>query len=320
VGACVGVRGSRIKNIVDELGGEKIDIVRWNESSQILISNALKPAEVAEVALCFELGRATVVVNEDQLSLAIGKRGQNVRLAARLTGWDVDILTPPEFQAGVQRLDQTLKQIPGITQEHVDKVIALGLIDVRDLEEVGSGPLMEDVGLDEATAETLITRCSEEAKIVAVEQVAKKAADAAARAADRKALASAGLLGGGLGGSSAKADSDGSAANAQAFANPLLPQTPETVVKQEDENGELGDRELGGASRTPDAMQATDGIAPELVTHADKSFAGASELSPEERAIHGVGIAEEDAERKEFADEDGNAAALAEGRVDPPLA
>ncbi len=67
VGACVGVRGSRIKNIVDELGGEKIDIVRWNESSQILIQNALKPAEVVEISLCFELGRATVVVNEDQL-------------------------------------------------------------------------------------------------------------------------------------------------------------------------------------------------------------------------------------------------------------
>src|SRR3954462_10364479 len=110
VGACVGVRGGRIKNIVEELGGEKIDIVRWNESSQILIGNALKPAEVTEVALCFELGRATVVVNDDQLSLAIGKRGQNVRLAARLTGWDVDIITPPEFQAGVARLDQTLKQ------------------------------------------------------------------------------------------------------------------------------------------------------------------------------------------------------------------
>src|SRR5580700_7222107 len=147
VGACVGVRGSRIKNIVDELGGEKIDIVRWNESSQILIGNALKPAEVAEVALCFELGRATVVVDETQLSLAIGKRGQNVRLAARLTGWDIDILTPVEFQAGVQRLDQTLKQIPGITQEHVDKVIALGLIDVRDIDEVGATPLMEELGL-----------------------------------------------------------------------------------------------------------------------------------------------------------------------------
>src|SRR5271163_2030975 len=188
VGACVGVRGSRIKNIVDELGGEKIDIVRWNESSQILIGNALKPAEVAEVALCFELGRATVVVNEDQLSLAIGKRGQNVRLAARLTGWDIDILTPPEFQAGVQRLELTLTQVEGITKEMVDKVIALGLIDVRDIEEVGTGPLMEELKLDEATAQRVVDRCAEEAKVVAVEQEAKKAADARAKAADRDAL------------------------------------------------------------------------------------------------------------------------------------
>src|SRR6478609_8018130 len=149
VGACVGVRGSRIKNIVDELGGEKIDIVRWNESSQILISNALKPAEVAEVSLCFELGRATVVVNDDQLSLAIGKRGQNVRLAARLTGWDIDILTPPEFSSGTQRLEETLKGIEGTTQEMVVKCVALGLIDVRDIEEVGTGPLMEELGLTE---------------------------------------------------------------------------------------------------------------------------------------------------------------------------
>src|SRR5215471_14022579 len=195
VGACVGVRGSRIKNIVDELGGEKIDIVRWNESSQILIANALKPAEVAEVSLCFELGRATVVVNEDQLSLAIGKRGQNVRLAARLTGWDVDILTPPEFQAGVQRLDQTLKSIEGVAQEMVDKIIALGLIDVRDIEEVGTGPLMEELGLDEAKAEEVVTRCAEEAKVVASEQEAKKAAEAAAKAADRAALMEAGRAG-----------------------------------------------------------------------------------------------------------------------------
>ncbi|MEM6314918.1 MAG: transcription termination factor NusA, partial [Planctomycetota bacterium] len=129
VGACVGVRGSRIRNIVDELGGEKIDIVRWNESSQVLISNALKPAEVAEVALCFELSRATVVVNEDQLSLAIGKRGQNVRLAARLTGWDIDIITPAEYEDNVARLERILRTVPEVTQDHVDKVIALGLID-----------------------------------------------------------------------------------------------------------------------------------------------------------------------------------------------
>src|SRR5256885_4840851 len=156
VGACVGVRGSRIKDIVDELGGEEIDIVLWDESSQILISNALKPAEVAEVALCFELGRATVVVNDDQLSLAIGKRGQNVRLAARLTGWDVDILTPVEFQNGVQRLEQTLKSVEGFPADQVDRVIALGLIDVRDIEEGGTGPLMEELGIPEGGAPEVV--------------------------------------------------------------------------------------------------------------------------------------------------------------------
>src|SRR3954469_7088497 len=232
VGACVGVRGSRIKNIVDELGGEKIDIVRWNESSQILIGNALKPAEVTEVSLCFELGRATVVVNDDQLSLAIGKRGQNVRLAARLTGWDIDILTPPEFQNGVKRLDETLKQIEGITQEHVDKVIALGLIDVRDIEEVGTGPLMEELGLSEEIAEKVVSRCGEEAKVVQAEQETKKAAEAKARAQAAAAFAGAGAsasasASGGLGGPFNPTGAPTSrGVDGVAFANPLLQQGP----------------------------------------------------------------------------------------------
>src|SRR3954447_24560751 len=230
VGACVGVRGSRIKNIVDELGGEKIDIVRWNESSQILISNALKPAEVAEVSLCFELGRATVVVNEDQLSLAIGKRGQNVRLAARLTGWDVDILTPTEFQKGVQRLDQTLKSIEGVTQEMIDKIIALGLIDVRDIEEVGTGPLMEELGLTEEIAEQVVNRCGEEAKVVQAEQEAKKAAESKARAQAAAAFAGAGAsasASGGLGGPFNPTGAPPSrGVDGVAFANPLLQQGP----------------------------------------------------------------------------------------------
>ena len=84
VGACVGVRGSRIKNVVDELGGERIDIVRWNDSLQVMIPNALQPANIEEVFLYSQLGRAIVLVQEDQLSLAIGRRGQNVRLASKL--------------------------------------------------------------------------------------------------------------------------------------------------------------------------------------------------------------------------------------------
>ena len=174
VGACVGVRGSRIKNIVDELGGEKIDIVRWNESSQILIQNALKPAEVAEISLCFELGRATVVVQEDQLSLAIGKRGQNVRLAARLTKWDVDILTPAEFTKSLDILEACLKQVDGLDEDHIDKLAALGVISVFDVEEVGAPYLEETLGLDEDMAEQIVTISSARAKEVAEEQAREK--------------------------------------------------------------------------------------------------------------------------------------------------
>src|ERR1700751_5500949 len=89
VGACVGVRGSRIKNIVDELGGERIDIVRWNDSLQVMIPNALQPAEIEEVFLYHRPGRAIVLVREDQLSLAIGRRGQNVRTGSKLVGWAI---------------------------------------------------------------------------------------------------------------------------------------------------------------------------------------------------------------------------------------
>ena len=183
VGACVGVRGSRIKNIVTELGGEKIDIVRWNESSQILITNALKPAEVTETALCFELGRATVVVSEDQLSLAIGKRGQNVRLAARLTGWDIDILTPAEYNKGLDDMERVLSTVEGMDDEKIEKMMAMGIISLMDLEEVGTGPLMSELGLDEATAQKAVEVATEAAKQIQAEQAAAKAAEQAAQGA-----------------------------------------------------------------------------------------------------------------------------------------
>jgi N utilization substance protein A len=175
VGACVGVRGSRIKNIVDELGGEKIDIVRWNESSQILVANALMPAKVSEIALCFELGRATVVVEEDQLSLAIGKHGQNVRLAARLTSWDIDILTPDEYNQGIERLATCVKSITGADEVLVDKLIALGIISVLDLDDVGPDPLVGELKLERGFAEKLIEAADREAKALIAEADKKQA-------------------------------------------------------------------------------------------------------------------------------------------------
>src|ERR1700761_7330294 len=120
VGACVGVRGTRIKNIVDELGGERIDIVRWNESLQVLIPNALQPAEIDEVMLCQLLGRAIVLVREDQLSLAIGRRGQNVRLASQRVGWDIEIMTSEELDEGIERAEGWFSQIPGVAPEMVE--------------------------------------------------------------------------------------------------------------------------------------------------------------------------------------------------------
>ena len=177
VGACVGVRGSRIKNIVDELGGEKIDIVRWNESSQVLITNALMPAKVSEIALCFEMGRATVVVGSEQLSLAIGKHGQNVRLAARLTGWDIDILTPEEYNQGIEQLASCVKNVEAADDTIVDKLIALGVISVLDVDDVGPEPLINELNIDTEMAEKLVAAASEEAKRLAAESKQKQAED-----------------------------------------------------------------------------------------------------------------------------------------------
>ena len=186
VGACVGVRGSRIKNIVDELGGEKIDIVRWSDSSQIFITNALMPAKVSEIALCFELGRATVVVDDDQLSLAIGKHGQNVRLAARITGWDIDILTPDEYNQSIEKLTNCVKTVEGGDDMMVDKLIALGIISVADLEDVGVEPLVKELNIKDELAGKLITAAEGEAKRLAsqktsqAENLLKQSADGAA--------------------------------------------------------------------------------------------------------------------------------------------
>ncbi len=189
VGACVGVRGSRIKNIVDELGGEKIDIVRWNESSQVLITNSLKPAEIIEIALNFELNRATVVVNEDKLSLAIGKRGQNVRLAARLTGWDIDILTPSEYSKGLDDLEKVMKTIEGVDDKFVDRLVALGIINLHDLEEVGTDPLVKELEITPELAAKVLEIGRQAAVRIAEEDVVRKAAEAHAARAEAAATA-----------------------------------------------------------------------------------------------------------------------------------
>jgi N utilization substance protein A len=179
VGACVGVRGSRIKNIVDELGGERIDIVRWNDSLQVMIPNALQPAQIEEVFLYPRLGRAIVLVKEDQLSLAIGRRGQNVRLASKLVGWDIEIMTHDELSEGIERAMGWFGQIPAATDELVENFIQEGFLSYDDLTFLEPAQLAELAGVTEEQAEEMIAFCEEAA--VRVEEETRLAKEEAAK-------------------------------------------------------------------------------------------------------------------------------------------
>jgi N utilization substance protein A len=182
VGACVGVRGSRIKNIVDELGGERIDIVRWNDALQVLIPNGLQPAQVEEVFLYPRLGRAIVLVKEDQLSLAIGRRGQNVRLASKLVGWDIEIMTHDELNEGIERAEGWFSQVPGVTSEMVEAFIEEGFLSYDDLTFVEPAELGELAGVSEEIADDFIAYAEEAAVRVEEETRAARAAEEVARA------------------------------------------------------------------------------------------------------------------------------------------
>jgi transcription termination/antitermination protein NusA len=164
VGACVGVRGSRIKNVVEELNGERIDIVRWNDSLQVMIPNALQPAQIEEVFLYPRLGRAIVLVKEDQLSLAIGRRGQNVRLASKLVGWDIEIMTLDELNEGIERAESWFRAIPGVTDELLEAFITEGFLSFDDLTFLEPADLAELGGIDEELAEEIIMYAEEEAE------------------------------------------------------------------------------------------------------------------------------------------------------------
>jgi N utilization substance protein A len=165
VGACVGVRGSRIKNIVEELGGvERIDIVRWNDSIQVLIQNALQPATIEEVFLYDRLQRAIVLVKEDQLSLAIGRRGQNVRLASKLVDWDIEIMTHDELNNTIEKAEMAFSALPEAQPELVDALIEEGFLSYEDIAVLTPAELCEMGGMDEDTAAEMIAFADEEAQ------------------------------------------------------------------------------------------------------------------------------------------------------------
>ena len=162
VGACVGMRGSRVQAVVQELQGEKIDIIPWSGDAATFIVNALQPAEVAKVVLDEDAGRIDVVVPEDQLSLAIGRRGQNVRLASQLTGWDIKIMTEAEESERRQKEFRARTQI-FMEALDVDEVLAQllaseGFSNLEDLAYVEPHELTSIDGIDEDTGAELQRR------------------------------------------------------------------------------------------------------------------------------------------------------------------
>ncbi len=162
VGACVGMRGSRVQAVVNELQGEKIDIVLWSEDIATLVVNALGPAEVDKVIIEEELNKIEIIVPDEQLSLAIGRRGQNVRLASSLTGWDIDILTVSQESEKRNEEFKRLSQI-FISSLDVDEVIAHllvteGFSNVEDISLVTNEELASIEGFDENLANELKSR------------------------------------------------------------------------------------------------------------------------------------------------------------------
>ncbi|MGB3555801.1 MAG: transcription termination factor NusA, partial [Jannaschia sp.] len=162
VGACVGMRGSRVQAVVNELQGEKIDIIPWNEDAPTFLVNALQPAEVSKVVLDDEAERIEVVVPEEQLSLAIGRRGQNVRLASQLTGLDIDILTEEEEskrrQAEFEERTKLFMDTLDLDEFFAQLLVSEGFTNLEEVAYVETDELLVIDGVDEGTAQELQAR------------------------------------------------------------------------------------------------------------------------------------------------------------------
>jgi len=178
VGACVGMRGSRVQAVVGELQGEKIDIIPWSQDAAAFIVNALQPAEVAKVVLDEDAERIEVVVPDDQLSLAIGRRGQNVRLASQLTGWDIDILTEEEES---QRRQKEFVERSNLFMEalNVDEMVGQvlaseGFTSVEEVAYVEPDEISSIDGFDEDTASEIQARAREYLERIEAEHDARR--------------------------------------------------------------------------------------------------------------------------------------------------
>ncbi|MDE2888440.1 MAG: transcription termination factor NusA [Gemmatimonadota bacterium] len=193
VGACVGMKGSRVQAVVRELSNERIDIVPWSDDEAIFLSRSLSPATVNRVVVDRNKTTMTAIVEDDQLSLAIGKSGQNARLAAQLTGWKVDIITETRFQEMQLEKEATfvpLSEVAGVGKVMLDRLEAAGILSANDLVDVSLIRLLEVPGIGESTGEKIQSAAEEivNVKVQAYrEELEAQRAEEAARLAEAEA-------------------------------------------------------------------------------------------------------------------------------------
>jgi N utilization substance protein A len=295
VGACVGVRGSRIRNIVDELAGERIDIIRWNDSLQVLVPNAMQPAEVEDVILCPMLGRVIVLVRDDQLSLAIGKRGQNVRLASKLVGWDIEVMTQVELDEQLEKSVMAFSEVPNLSEDVAENLVSQGFFSFYDLSVIEPDELAELGGLTAEQCTAIVDfadaeadrqeaedakRKSEESKRRAIEREQQAAAEAAAKSAPEADAEAA---------ESTEAEAEGESAEAEAEGDEgESAEADGTETEATDSAGDSGSVEGDGegedtSEAAADTDQPTDKeAASESPEDADETVEAASEEVTEE--------------------------------------
>jgi N utilization substance protein A len=281
VGACVGVRGSRIKNIVAELNDEKIDIVRWSDSRDMLIANALKPAEVREVVVLSEYNRARVAVPEEELSLAIGKRGRNVRLAAKLCEVDIDILSEAEAARELEEMVAALGDMENVPDRFAQRLFQMGYA-VEDIAE-GASAWIERFDIDEATAAAIYERARVAAEEIAAARAEAEAAAAEAEAAEAEAQAAAeeGEKPEGEEGEKAEGEAEPAIEEGQA----LEAEAREAEGAAEEGEGPEGETPTEGGEATEGEAQPGEGEAPEgEAPHAEPEAPPEQDEAPEGHA------------------------------------
>ena len=234
VGACVGMRGSRVQAVVNELQGEKIDIIPWNDDQPTFLVNALQPAEVSKVVLDEEAGKIEVVVPEEQLSLAIGRRGQNVRLASQLTNLDIDIMTEAEESARRQKESEERTQLfietLDVDEFFAQLLVSEGFANLEEVAYVEIDELLVIDGVDEDTAQELQTRAKE-----FLEEQANKALERAKELGVEESLI-----------------------NFEGLSPQMLEALAEDGVKNLDEFATCADWELAGGWTTVDGERVKD--------------------------------------------------------------